>query len=82
MYERIRGTTKEGEIAKKVQESRLKWYGGMLSREEDVGKGVMVMEVPGKRRRGRGCWITSGTTCRRKNCRGRKRKTKFNGGVS
>ena len=43
-----------GEISKKVQESRLKWYGNVLSREEEyVGKRVMVMEVPGKRRRRR-----------------------------
>ena len=51
--ERIRGTTKVGEISKKVQESRLKWYGHVLRTEEEyVGRGVMV-EVPGKRRRGR-----------------------------
>ena len=53
----IRGTTKVGEISKKVQESRLKWYGHVLRREEEyVGnyiKRVMVMEVPGERRRGR-----------------------------
>ena len=43
-----------GEISRKVQESRLKWYGHILRREEEyVGKRVMVMEVPGKRRRGR-----------------------------
>ena len=53
-HERIRGTTKVGEISKKVQESRLKWYGHVLRREDDhVGKRVMGMEVPGKRRRGR-----------------------------
>ena len=53
--DRIRGTTKVGEISKKVQESRLKWYMGMFSRREDqyVGKRVMGMGVPGKRRRGR-----------------------------
>ena len=49
--ERIRGTTKVGEISKKVQESRLKWYGHVLRREEEyVGSRVMVMEVPGGRR--------------------------------
>ena len=43
-----------GEISKKVQESRLKWYGHVLRREDEyVGKRVMAMEVPGKRRRGR-----------------------------
>ena len=51
--ERIRGTTKVGEISKKVQESRLKWYGHVLRREDEyVGKRVMAMEVQGKRRRG------------------------------
>ena len=52
--ERIRGTTKVGEISKKVQESRLKWYGHVLRREDEyVGKRVMALEVPGKRRRRR-----------------------------
>ena len=52
--ERIRGTTKVGEISKKVRESRLKWYGHVSRREDEyVGKRVMGMEVPGKRRRGR-----------------------------
>ena len=52
--ERIRGTTKVGEISKKVQESRLKWYGQILRREDEyIGKRVMAMEVPGKRSRGR-----------------------------
>ena len=32
--ERIRGTTKVGEITKKVQERRLKWYGHVMRREE------------------------------------------------
>ena len=44
--ERNRGTTKVGEISKKVQESRLKWYGHVLRREEEyVGKRVVGMEV-------------------------------------
>ena len=75
-----------GEISKKVQESRLKWYGHVLRREDEyVGKRVMAMELPGKRRRGRPkrrCWIASGTTCRSENCQGRTRKTGLNGGVS
>ena len=38
---RIRGTTKVGEISKKVQESWLKWYIHVLRREEEyVGKSV------------------------------------------
>ena len=41
-----------GEISKKVQENRLKWYGHVLRRvDECVGKRVIGMEVPGKRRR-------------------------------
>ena len=37
-----------------MQESRLKWYGHVLRREDEyVGKRVMGMEMPGKRRRGR-----------------------------
>ena len=52
--ERIRGTAKVGEIPKRAQESRLKWYGHVLRREDEyVGRRVMAMEVPGKRRRGR-----------------------------
>ena len=36
-----------------MQESRLKWYGHVLRREDVyVGKRVMAMEVPDKRRRG------------------------------
>ena len=43
-----------GEISKKVQESRLKWYGDVLRREDEyVGKRVMVMKMPEKRRKGR-----------------------------
>ena len=36
-----------------MQESRLKWYGILGREEEYVGKEMMVMEVPGKRRKGR-----------------------------
>ena len=49
--ERIRGTTKVGEISRKVQESRLKWYGHVLRREDEyVGKRVMVMKVSGEKK--------------------------------
>ena len=60
--ERIRGATKVGETSKRVQESRLKWNGHVLRREDEyVGNIVMRMEVPGKRRRGRpnGRWLDS-----------------------
>ena len=86
---RIRGTTKVGEISKRVQESRLKWYGHVLRREEEyIGKRVMVMEVPGKRKRGRPKrrWLDNikNDLWERENnyCQGRKRKTEFIGGVS
>ena len=43
-----------GVISKKAQESRLKWYGHALKREEGyVVKRLMVMDVPRNRRRGR-----------------------------
>ena len=43
-----------GEIFKKVQENRLKWYEHVLRREDEyVGKRVMAMEVTGKRTRAR-----------------------------
>ena len=43
-----------GEISKKVQESRLMGHGHVSRREDEyVGKRVMGMEVPGKRRSGR-----------------------------
>ena len=52
--ERIRGTTKEGEIAKKVQERRLRWYGHVMRREEHyIGRRAMEMKVQGRRKRGR-----------------------------
>ena len=52
--ERIRGTTKVGEITKKVQERRLKWYGRVMRREEPcLGRRVIVMKVQGRRKRGR-----------------------------
>ena len=50
--ERIRGTARVGEIFNIMQESRLKWYRHVLRRQDEyVGKRVMGMEVPGKRRR-------------------------------
>ena len=53
--ERIRGTTKVGEITTKVQERRLKWYGHVMRTEEHyVGRrATMTMKVQGRRKRGR-----------------------------
>ena len=43
-----------GEITMKVQERRLKWYGHVMRREEHyVGRRAMVMQVQGRRKRGR-----------------------------
>ena len=48
--ERIRGTTKLGEITKKVRERRLKWYGHVTRREEHyVGRRAMEMIIQGER---------------------------------
>ena len=48
--ETIRGTTKVGEITKKVLERRLKWYGHVMRREEHyVGRRVMEMKVQGRK---------------------------------
>ena len=50
--ERIRGTTKVGEIAKNIQERRLKWYVHVMRREEhSVGRRAMKMKVQGRRKR-------------------------------
>ena len=46
--------SKVGEIAKKVQERRLKWYGHVMRREEQyVGRRAMKMEVQGRKKIGR-----------------------------
>ena len=43
-----------GEITKKVQERRLKWYGHVMRREKHyVRRRAMVMKVQGRRKRGR-----------------------------
>ena len=52
--EKIRRTTKVGEISMKVQKRRMRWYGHVMRRDEEyVGKRVMGREVQGSRRRGR-----------------------------
>ena len=53
-HERMRATTKVGEITKKAQERRFKWYGHVMRREEHyVGRRAMVMKVQGRRKRRR-----------------------------
>ena len=51
--EMIRGTVKVAEISSKKQERRLNWHGHVMRKEEEyVGRRVMVMEIPGHRRKG------------------------------
>ena len=50
----VRGTANVVQIGKKVRETRLRRYGHVLRRNvEYVGKRVIGMDLPGKRRRGR-----------------------------
>ena len=58
--ESIRGTIGVGDTAGKLRETRLRWYGHVLRREEEhINKRVLNMELPGrrKRRRPRRRWI-------------------------
>ncbi|XP_063590454.1 uncharacterized protein LOC134767383 [Penaeus indicus] len=50
--EYIRGTVKVVEVSKKIQESRLRWFGHLRRRvgEDHVGTEVMEMEIQGNRR--------------------------------
>ena len=47
--ETITGKTKVGEISKKIQERRLKWYGHVMRRDEEYDWGG-GMDVEGKRK--------------------------------
>ena len=50
--------TKVGEIAKNVQERRLKWYGHVMRRKEHyVGRRAMEMKVQGRRKRAKRRWL-------------------------
>ena len=52
--EHIRSTDKVERLGIKMKESRLKWYGHVMRRDQEyVGRKVMEMELPGKRKRGR-----------------------------
>ena len=52
---RIRkGTVKIAKLGDKLRNVRLRWYGHVKRREEDyLGKRMMEMAVPGRRKRGR-----------------------------
>ena len=50
----IRSTIKVEQLGMKTREARLRWYGHVMSRDQEyVGRKMMEMELPGKKRRGR-----------------------------
>ena len=50
----IRGTAHVRRLRDKLRESRLRWFGHVQRREENyVGRQMLQMSIPGKRRRGR-----------------------------
>ena len=52
--EYIRGTAHVRRLRDKLREGRLRWYGHMMRREEEyIGKRMLRMELPGRRKRGR-----------------------------
>ena len=52
--EHIRGTVTVGRLGMKMKESRLRWFGHVMRRDQEyVGRKMMEMELPGKRKRGR-----------------------------
>ena len=54
MNEYARGTAKNAKQGDKLRSARLHWYGHIKRREENyVGKRMMKMAVPGRRKRGR-----------------------------
>ena len=53
-YEHIRSTVKVERLGMKMREGRLRWYGHVMRRDQEyVGRKMMEMELPGKRKRGR-----------------------------
>ena len=52
--EHIRSTVKVERLGMKMREGRLRWYGHVMRRDQEyVGRKMMEMELPEKRRRGR-----------------------------
>ena len=52
--EYVRGTAKIAKLGDKLRNARLRWYAHVKRREEDyVGKRMMEMGVPGRRKRGK-----------------------------
>ena len=52
--EYIRGTVKVERLGMKMRKGRLRWYGHVMRRDQEyVGRKMMKMELPGKRKRRR-----------------------------
>ena len=54
--EYIRGTAQVGRFGEKTRESRLRWYGHVLRKDDGIGyigRRMLRMELPGKMKRGR-----------------------------
>ena len=52
--EHIRSTVKVERLGMKMREGRLRWHGHVMRRDQEyVGKNIIEMDLPGKRRRGR-----------------------------
>ena len=52
--EYVRGTAKIAKLGDELRNARLRWYEHVKRREENyVGKTIMEMAVPGRRKRGR-----------------------------
>ena len=50
----IRGTAQVGQFGEKTREARLRWYEHVLRTDDGyIGRRVLRMELPGKRKRGR-----------------------------
>ena len=51
--EYVRGTAKIAKLGDKLRNARLRWYGRVRRREDYLGKRMMEMTTPGRRKRGR-----------------------------
>ena len=52
--EYITGTVKVEQLGMKMRKSRLRWYGHVMRRDQEyIGRKMMKMELPGKRKRER-----------------------------
>ena len=50
----IRSTVAVERLGMKMREGRLRWYGHVMKRDQEyVGRKIIEMELPGKRKRGR-----------------------------